>query len=349
MELVQRPEVRSKLGYGSRYNIVGFDPRAVGHSGPTIPYLDCLEKEPHGTEKAKMTWCRKQFREGEGRYTDTAAVVQDMLRYIEKRAIALGEPPEESKLWYNGFSYGTVIGATFASMYPNRVGRLVLDGVVDSRLHYNGHWSEASSQITEIIDDFPVHCWRVGPDRCRFYSNTTSDIRGRIKHVYKMLTKPICTEPNRQGKSYLVSAGTLNRFLLRTTYTPAIGFPEAARVFSELEYNQTTNAISKYSKEDENRGPGPMISCIDAIGSHLTLTPRANSPGTDHILLFGSMPNADEFCKWKQIPPKSQRFRGAQQALLRWYDIVTKGLQDFMKHKRILASPFSSSAPSWIP
>jgi len=37
---------------------------------------------------------------------------------------------------------GLYLGATFASMYPNRVGRLVLDGVVDAEDYYAGESSQ---------------------------------------------------------------------------------------------------------------------------------------------------------------------------------------------------------------
>jgi pimeloyl-ACP methyl ester carboxylesterase len=96
-----------------------------------------------------------------GRYVSTPSVVQDMVAIIE----TLGEWREEKaktllkekrveeraavmerakwdkgkeKLLYWGFSYGTLLGATFASMYPEKVGRLVLDGVCDAKDYYAG-------------------------------------------------------------------------------------------------------------------------------------------------------------------------------------------------------------------
>lgn len=41
-------------------------------------------------------------------------------------------PSTRGRLVYWGFSYGSILGATFATMFPEFVGRMVLDGVVDS-------------------------------------------------------------------------------------------------------------------------------------------------------------------------------------------------------------------------
>ena len=40
----------------------------------------------------------------------------------------------EEKLPYFGFSYGTRLGATYAELFPENVGRFVLDGAVDPSL-----------------------------------------------------------------------------------------------------------------------------------------------------------------------------------------------------------------------
>lgn len=101
--------------------------------------------------------------EGIGRFAGTAEVVGDLVAMVEAlgegrerevgREVEVGRWGEEEKrevverarwrrgeerLWYWGLSYGTLLGATFAAMHPERVGRMVLDGVVDGELYYAG-------------------------------------------------------------------------------------------------------------------------------------------------------------------------------------------------------------------
>jgi pimeloyl-ACP methyl ester carboxylesterase len=48
----------------------------------------------------------------------------------------------DDQLFYWGFSYGTVLGSVFSDMFPEEVGRVVLDGTVDVPNYMAGNWSD---------------------------------------------------------------------------------------------------------------------------------------------------------------------------------------------------------------
>ena len=130
------------------YDIVGFDPRGVGSSSP-IKCLDNREldtflgSDPTPDNKLE----EQQFADWAKAFADkcktnggpllghvsTIETAKDM----DVLRAALGE----TKLDYLGKSYGTFLGATYADLFPTKVGRFVLDGVVDPHL--------TSSQVNE--------------------------------------------------------------------------------------------------------------------------------------------------------------------------------------------------------
>jgi pimeloyl-ACP methyl ester carboxylesterase len=91
-----------------------------------------LEEIPEPDRK----WCKNSLASGDAKYTGTVAVVEDMLNFVELRNEEQGKPPQEAKLSFYGASYGTAIGTTFAMMFPDRIDRMILDGVVDVASHY---------------------------------------------------------------------------------------------------------------------------------------------------------------------------------------------------------------------
>ena len=120
------------------YDIVGFDPRGVGASTP----IDCLsddeldafisadpdpdtEQEVRSSDKLMRSFGQGCLeRSGElTRHVSTEEAARDMdiLRGV------LGQ----DRLAYFGASYGTYLGATYADLFPERVGRMVLDGAID--------------------------------------------------------------------------------------------------------------------------------------------------------------------------------------------------------------------------
>lgn len=128
-------------GVRKAYDVVGFDPRGVGESDP----VDCLDdramdgfiggvEDPdsaagreavQGQLEAFVAGCRKDLGRGLGEVTtETTARDMDVLRAV------LGD----SQLSYLGKSYGTTLGATYAELFPQRVGAMVLDGVLPTDL-----------------------------------------------------------------------------------------------------------------------------------------------------------------------------------------------------------------------
>jgi pimeloyl-ACP methyl ester carboxylesterase len=121
------------------FDIVGVDPRGVGETQPSVdckvnqekkgiysqPFVTPFTVNAHALEakdEAYIQRCRA-LNPGILRYISTANTARDM----DRVRAAMGE----SKLNYFGFSYGTFLGATYASMFPSRYRALVLDGPVD--------------------------------------------------------------------------------------------------------------------------------------------------------------------------------------------------------------------------
>jgi pimeloyl-ACP methyl ester carboxylesterase len=124
-----------------RYDVVGFDPRGVASSTP----VTCVD----GPAMDRITATDFDFATDQGlaaaeaaygelgaaclantgpvlEHVDTVSAARDMdvLRAV------LGD----ETLSYVGYSYGTQLGATYAALFPEQVGRLVLDGALDPTL-----------------------------------------------------------------------------------------------------------------------------------------------------------------------------------------------------------------------
>lgn len=120
------------------YDVVGFDPRGVGESTPVqcgtdedidnfyLPdrLIESQAELDEANEIAAAFAANCRVESGAViENVDTASAARDM----DVIRAAVGD----EKLNFLGFSYGTQLGATYAELYPENVGRLVLDGAVD--------------------------------------------------------------------------------------------------------------------------------------------------------------------------------------------------------------------------
>ena len=124
------------------FDIVGFDPRGRGPAARRSTCMDTAQtdtviaSDPDPDTPAEVAELDRLTRDfGEGCLTRAVTSRGTCRRRRRPRDIdvlrdALGEP----ELDYFGASYGTLLGATYADLFPDNVGRMVLDGAIDPSL-----------------------------------------------------------------------------------------------------------------------------------------------------------------------------------------------------------------------
>ena len=125
----------------ARYDVVGFDPRGVGESTPLTCLSDKeLDAYTEGDPDPDTAAEAQGFYEAiEGLGNACAANSGDLAAHVSTQEVAqdldvLRGIVGDATINYDGASYGTAIGATYAELFPERVGRMVLDGAIDPAL-----------------------------------------------------------------------------------------------------------------------------------------------------------------------------------------------------------------------
>ncbi|MFI5803746.1 alpha/beta fold hydrolase [Streptomyces sp. NPDC051561] len=184
------------LGYPApvraRYDMVAMDPRGVARSEPveclTGPEMDAhtqVDQTPDdAAEVATLTTAYKKFSAGcEKRSarvlphvsTVEAARDMDLLREV------LGD----KKLHYVGASYGTFLGATYAELFPDRTGRLVLDGAMDPSLPSREMNRDQTAGFETAFQSFAADC--VKQQDCPLGTGTPAQAGTRLKALFTSL------------------------------------------------------------------------------------------------------------------------------------------------------------------
>lgn len=161
-----------------RFDIVEMDPRGVGNSGG----FRCNEGDPGSGDSGTGTKvdpvpttpeARSILVDADRAYAQACARAagpflghigtMDVARDVEQLRKALGE----ERLTFLGISYGTLLGATYADLFPTHVRALVLDGVIDPALPTFELWMAQATGFQQQLDAFFASCaggcaWRPG-------------------------------------------------------------------------------------------------------------------------------------------------------------------------------------------
>jgi pimeloyl-ACP methyl ester carboxylesterase len=198
------------------YSVIGFDPRGVKRSAPVTcvndaerdrlrqsavdPSTDAGLEQAFADQKALIDACAANSGPLLG-HTDTVSAAKDL--DIIRAAAA-----RQVRLDYLGYSYGTFLGATYASQFPDRVGRMVLDGALDPSLSNHEITVGQARAFEKAIHSYVRSC--LAQSGCPL-SGTEEDAVAQIQALLaKVKDQPLNTSSGRK----LTVTDFVNGFIL---------------------------------------------------------------------------------------------------------------------------------------
>jgi pimeloyl-ACP methyl ester carboxylesterase len=183
-----------------RFDLVGFDPRGVGASTPTI---DCLNDAEWEVERARVdvdpspagvAQAEAKNRQYADRCTQRSGGVpvlanagtRDVVKDLDILRAALGD----EKLTYLGYSYGTRIGSAYAEAFPQNVRALVLDGALDPTETTIDRTVKQNAGFQHAFDTYAADCAR-NPN-CPLGTDPA-----KATAAFQALTRPLIDKPAR--------------------------------------------------------------------------------------------------------------------------------------------------------
>ncbi|EPQ57573.1 hypothetical protein GLOTRDRAFT_137872 [Gloeophyllum trabeum ATCC 11539] len=282
-----------------QYDIIGFDPRGVKQSEPYISCFDSLYDQEMfsratrnfglnlpsnisayvgedltrqlGLVSSNISSLSAQCYQRTGdvlKFMGTEAVVHDIDTMVK------AFDGENALINYWGWSYGTIIGQYMVQILPpERLGRIIIDGVVDSQLWANDPLSETPSTTTEIGDvlqGFADSCAAAGA-ACPLSKLTSSGIIAKINATLDSLyASPVSVAD--VGYPAVADASLLRGVLQNGMYS-IIDWPDLASTLDQVftgNYTPLVQAIlppidaNDKTKPDLSAYANAVIACNDA-------------------------------------------------------------------------------------
>ena len=258
-----------------RYDIVGFDPRGVARSVPISCFTDAetdanyaADSKPDNAAEFKaavadskkfIEKCLAKNKHLTSFSTANAARDMDILR------AALGE----EKLNYLGKSYGTYMGALYAALFPNKIGRVILDGAVDPTISNFEQTKSQAMGFDLALQAFIADC--IATTSCPLPRNQASATSTLISLWQSAAKKPLPVKNKDEKRAVTESLLVLGT--ASALYDSAEGWPELRRAIREAldGYGDTYLELADlYSgRQEDGTYPtnefdsGAIIDCLD--------------------------------------------------------------------------------------
>lgn len=273
------------------FDIVGFDPRGVGASDPLI----CLDDdeldtwiaadidaddpasvEAYGELTAGMAEACLETNPELSQHVTTVETAKD----IDVLRALVGD----DELYYFGGSYGTFLGATYAALFPDHVGRMVLDGAMDPSIALLQNDLRQAGGFQLAFDDYATDCVA---NACPL-GETTDEIEGVVAGVFEAaLAEPLPTDDaDRPLTRSLAFYGVIAELyaeeqwplLTEAISAAADGDGTLLLAFADTYFQRTEEGYGTNTAESNK-----AITCLDAA-----LAPEADSLPTEDDFIAAS-------------------------------------------------------------
>jgi pimeloyl-ACP methyl ester carboxylesterase len=234
--------IRDSLSYAvstklqSAYDIVGFDPRGVNHSTAVKCYNDPKQMDaylykiapyPVGTD----AWIDYQKKTNAAFGKACLSFTGDLLGHVDTVSAArdldvLRAALGDDKLNYLGYSYGTLLGGTYADLFPAKTGRLVFDGAVDPATTEFDVTRTQAVGFESALRAFVADC--LTGDKCPFRSSA-----GAAMTTIRALLDSLDASPLRAGDGRMLGSATMFSAIILPLYSRS-NWPYLTDLFSSV-------------------------------------------------------------------------------------------------------------------
>ena len=181
---------------GGRFDVVGWDPRGTGES----THVRCFKNEKSLVRFWGEDWTIPSTLAGSWSYVPKtieyaircAALSGSLLEHISTADTVrdldyLRQLVGDSQLNYRGLSYGTFLGQTYINMFPNHVGRMILDANIDPvsfTTSVEANLFDTGSDSDLVFEKFLSLCEHAGPN-CKLTGH--GDVTARVQTLLARL------------------------------------------------------------------------------------------------------------------------------------------------------------------
>ena len=228
----------------ANFDIVGWDPRGVGRSTTVGCYDDAemdeflygVPQNPTGTD----AWLADQVDVEANFSAACTAASGELLGHIDVESNArdmdlLRAVLGDETLNYLGFSYGTSFGVHYADLFPQNVGRLVLDGAIDPALAAPGVFTAQMAGFENAFRAYAADCL-AGAD-CPFTGMLEEALAQASELFAGVEARALLADDGRQ-----LTASSLGTALAYPLYDEG-SWPALSQMLSELEAGDATMAL----------------------------------------------------------------------------------------------------------